>query len=500
MEKATAAKSASIRGESSPTSIWTRFEGRRKQAGKTRPRHFRWVADAALPLALAIAASIAVMLPGSLPPAARGALLAFLLAAILWMTTSIGADYIALAAVMALIVTGSSPQEWLFEALSADVIWLTIGAFIIGAAVEKTGLAGRVTHFVAERARTVSSTFWLLTTVLIPLSFLIPSTSGRAAVALPVFRSIAEAAGDRRIVRALALLVPTAILVSTVGALVGADSHLIANDLLYAIAKQRISFAQWALYGLPFAIAASYASCWAILHLFLDKNRRDRELRLPSRQPQPLSGAERRTLIAVGLTVALWLTESWHGFEIATVTVLSALALTLPGCGVLSWKEGLKAVSWNLIIFLGAALVLGRALIESGGSQWIIERMFALSGVFGAESRLLLLLVLAFISLTSHLYITSNAARAAALVPALLYLAGNLQLNPVAVFFISTVGMDYCLTFPVSSKALLIFHQLEGETFKPADLLRLSSVLVLVHLGLIVVFYYTYWRWIGLQL
>jgi len=72
--------------------------------------------------------------------------------------------------------------------------------------------------------------------------------------------------------------------------------------------------------------------------------------------------------------------------------------------------------------------------------------------------------------------------------------------NPVAVLFISTVGMDYCLTFPVSSKALLMFQELEGETYKPADLLRLSSVLLLVHLGLMVVFYFGYWRWIGLQL
>ena len=66
--------------------------------------------------------------------------------------------------------------------------------------------------------------------------------------------------------------------------------------------------------------------------------------------------------------------------------------------------------------------------------------------------------------------------------------------------FISTVGMDYCLTFPVSSKALLMFQELEGETYKPSDLLRLSSVLLLVHLGLIVIFYYGYWRWIGLAL
>ena len=198
--------------------------------------------------------------------------------------------------------------------------------------------------------------------------------------------------------------------------------------------------------------------------------------------------------------LVLWFSESLHGYEIATVSIVGALLLTLPNFGVLSWQEGIKAVSWNLIIFVGAALVLGRALIDSDAAQWIIGRIFAVSGIAQTNSSLLVLLLLSLISLTSHLYMTSHTARAAALVPPLLYLANSLQLNPVAVLFLSTLGMDYCLTFPVSSKALLIFCELDEQTYKPADLLHLSSVLLLVHLGLIIVFYFGYWRWIGLQL
>lgn len=445
-------------------------------------------------------AGIAVLLPSSLPSQARLSLFAFALAVILWSTTSLNAAYIALAAVVLLVMTGGASQEQLFDALASDVVWLMIGAFVLGGAVQQTGLAARLTQLVVARARTVGSVFWLLTTMLIPLSFFIPSTSGRAAVVIPVFRSIANAAGDRRITRALALLMPTIILVATITTLIGAGSHLVANDLLQQIAGKQISFAQWALYGLPFGVVASYISCWAIVRLFLDKGRLNRELQVPQQKNKPLSRAEWNTLLIVVVMVTLWLTESWHGFEIATVTVVGALLLTSPGIGVLRWKDGLKAVSWNLIIFVGAALVLGQALIESGAAKWIIDQMFGVTGIAGAQSRPVILLVLTFISLTSHIYMTSHTARAAALVPALLYLGSSLQLNPVAVLFISTVGMDYCLTFPVSSKALLMFQELDGETYKPSDLLRLSSVLLLVHLGLIILFYYSYWRWVGLQL
>jgi di/tricarboxylate transporter len=337
--------------------------------------------------------------------------------------------------------------------------------------------------------------------VLLPLSFFIPSTSGRAAVALPVFRSISEAAGDRKITRALALLMPTVILVATISTLIGAGSHLIAVDLLNTISGQSVSFLQWALWGVPFGVAASYVSCWIITKLFLDKDRLNRRLEMSSEsEGEPLSRAERGTLAVLVVMVALWLGEPFHGLEIAIVTMVGALALTLPGIGVMRWKDGLGAVSWNLIVFVGASLALGRALIDSGAAEWIIKNLFDATGIRAAESLLLILLILAFISLTSHVYMTSHTARAVALVPPLLYLASSLDINPVAVMFIGTVGMDFCLTFPVSSKAILLFQEAEDGAFETSDLLRLSAVLLPVHVVMIVIFYYGYWQWVGLSL
>ena len=81
----------------------------------------------------------------------------------------------------------------------------------------------------------------------------------------------------------------------------------------------------------------------------------------------------------------------------------------------------------------------------------------------------------------------------------MIYFATSFEFNPAAMVFISTVGMDYCLTFPVSSKALLLFQELDAETFQPPDLLKLSSILLVVHLVLMVVFYYGYWQFVGLK-
>ncbi len=493
------------------TSLWERVDARRgepavaRDAPPTGPRRrFRWVADAMLPLALIVVAGVAVLLPATLPAEARVALFGFALATILWSTTKLNAAYVALGAVMFTILAGGTEQEALYESLNSDVIWLMIGAFVLGGAMRLTGLAGRLTGLVTGRARSVRGTLWMVTTVLLPLSFFIPSTSGRAAVALPVFRSLSEAADDRKITRALALLMPTVILVATICTLIGAGSHLIAVDLLGEISDRNVSFLQWALWGLPFGVAASYISCWIVMKLFLDKERLNRRLEVSradgSSERRSLSRAERGTLAILVVMVGLWLTEPFHGLEIAIVTMVGALALTLPAVGVMRWKDGLGSVSWNLIVFVGASLALGRALIDSGAAEWIIDNLFRATGVRGTESLLLVLLILAFISLTSHIYMTSHTARAVALVPPLLYLASSMDVNPTAVMFIGTVGMDFCLTFPVSSKATLLFQEAEGGAFETSDLLRLSAVLLPVHVVMIVVFYYGYWQWTGLAL
>lgn len=195
MNKTSVTKTVDSRSQSSQINVWSRFDNKRSPTTIAPPkRQFRWVVDTILPLTLTLVTGLVLLLPSSLTTEARLSLFAFAVAVILWSTTSLNAAYVALASVMLLILSGGSEQEELYEALESDVIWLMIGAFILGGAVQQTGLAARLTQLVVAKARTVGSVFWLLTTMLIPLSFVIPSTSGRAAVVIPIFRSIANAA------------------------------------------------------------------------------------------------------------------------------------------------------------------------------------------------------------------------------------------------------------------------------------------------------------------
>lgn len=460
-----------------------------------------WMVRMGLPLLLIGLVAVGVTLPDGLTYEARVALFTFGLATILWSATALNAAFVALGAALLLVLLGGRPQEIVYDSLATDVIWLMIGAFMLGEAVEQTSLAERLTNFVVARAGRVGQVFWLLTGVLTLLSFFIPATSGRAAVALPVFNRLSDRLNDRNVTRALALLIPTIVLVSTICTLIGAGSHFIANDLLKQVSGQDISFLNWVIYGLPFGLAASVVSCFVILRMYLTPEQRDRAFDRPTSEPtRRFSPAEWKTiLITVGMLL-LWMTERLHHVGIALVTMAGALLLTAPGFGVISWKDGLKSVSWSLILFVGASTVLGKALIDTKAAQWIMDGIFSAGQVGSSAPTYVVLGLIALISLSSHIYMTSHTARAAALLPMLLLFAQSLGINPAAMVFIATVGMDYCLTFPVSSKALLMFQGLDRATFHPRDLLRLSAVLLVVHLLLIVVFYYSYWQFVGLAL
>lgn len=317
---------------------------------------------------------LGVTLPDGLEWPAQAALLAFGGAAVFWTLTDLSGAYVAVAAALFLVAVRGVEQQALIEGLGSKVVWLVIGTFVLGAAVEKSGLAGRLTALVRGRGTTVGGLMWRLTLGIVPLAFLIPSTSGRATVLLPLYRGLTEADDDERVAKAVGLLIPAVIVISTICSLTGAGSHLVAVDLLERLSDRTIGFGQWMLWGLPFGLAASLTTTFLISRLFLDGETQARPIGELDAPAGPLSPAEWRTGAVVAAMLGLWLTEGYHPFGIATVAVAGAVLLTMPGLGVLDWNEGVEAVNWSLVLFIAASLVLGRALISTGAAKWLIVR------------------------------------------------------------------------------------------------------------------------------
>ncbi|SDN84048.1 anion transporter [Streptomyces sp. cf386] len=461
---------------------------------------------AALCAALSLCALLAV--PGNFPGLgadARLTLAVFALATCAWVATPVDDTYIALGAGLALTVTGVISSDTLFGTLGDSTVWLLICAFVLAAAVTRTGLAGRAAAFLVGGARTVRQLVHLTTAALVVTAFAVPATSGRAALALPVFLALAKVLADRkRLVVMLALLFPTVILLSAVATLIGAGAHLITVSVLWQATGDRIGFTEWLLLGLPLAVASSHLAAEAVLLTATRRADRKGPVHITAEQIQehsdhpvtgPWSQAEKRCALLLGTVVVLWCSEPLHRVPPAVVALIGAVVAASPALGTVHLKDALKTVPWSLLLFMAATMAMGVALADSGAAKWLVD------GLPAGVSPLLFLAVVIVISTAAHLILQSRSARSSVLVPLVVAAAVGAGVNPVAAALASTAAAGFCHTLPASAKPVTLFSDLPGTpTYTPRDLLRLSAVLAPLTAALVLLFAVAVWPLLGVPM
>ncbi|MEI7058511.1 SLC13 family permease [Nocardioides sp. CCNWLW239] len=441
------------------------------------------------------------------PPSVPALLTLVVFGAAVWAWVGSGLDdtYVSLAAVLALILVGVLPAEELFAALGSELVWLMLGAFVMAAGVARTGLATRTAVALAVRARNPRQLVHLLTVGLVLTAYVVPSTSARAALAVPVFVALAAVLGPReRLVKTLALLFPTVILLSAVGSLLGAGAHLLTSQVLATVTGTGIGYVGWMLLGLPLAVVSSHLAAELLLWMFTDPGDRSTAVRIAPEDfsgdglTGPLTRLQLRALLVLSAAVALWISEPLHGISPAVVALLGALAVAAPRHGVIEVGPALKEVPWSLLVFLAATLALGAALVDSGAAAWLAGLVLE---PLSAAPPVVFLAVVVVLSTLLHLVVQSRSARSSVLVPIVVALAPAAGLAPAAAAFASTAAAGFCHTLPASAKPVAVFARIDGiDTYDRTDLLRLSRVLMPLHAVLVLAFALWVWPHLGLPL
>ncbi|MCC2252509.1 anion permease [Virgibacillus sp. AGTR] len=448
---------------------------------------------------------MATMLIGELDYSARVSLFAFLSAMTFWVMTSLSAGFVAIMVIIGIVLFRAAEATLLYESFAQEVVWLMIGAFIIGEAVKQSGLGDRLIYYLLRKSRQKHTLLLFLTNLLLVSAFFIPSTSGRAALTKPIISELGQRFHTNEERGFLALLAPVVILMSTSATLIGAGSHLIGVGLLENTTDQSISYIQWFIWAVPFTIAITFITFF-IMKWFIWPSHSltevGKSISINGHQMKPttMTTKEKQTLRLIGLLLLAWLTEHVHGYDIGFITMAGALLFMLPRTGVISWKEGINAISWQLIMFVAAATALGKTLVDTGVVGWIEGGLLDVLNVFDHIPNWLFMIIMLVIAVTSHLYVHSHTTRAIIFIPSIIVFSESIGLNTAAVVFLSLLGMNYCLTFPVSSKAILLFYEAGDMTIDAKQLLQLSTILMPVYILVMIVFYFTYWQWTGLQL
>ncbi len=430
----------------------------------------------------------------------RLALMVFATTLVCWTVFDLPETPVALGGAAVLAITGAVDEQAVYGALGNDIVWLMLAASVIAAVLQASGLVERLTFRLLSRFRDVRRLFWVVTLTIFATAFVIPSTSARAAIFMPVFLGLASTIGRPGVTRALALLFPSVILLSAAASLTGAGAHLVAVDFIRRSGGEAPGFLGWALLAAPFALLTSLIACGLVLRLFLDETDRHARLDVSAAptQRRPFSARDNMILAVTATIVAALATSDLHGIALPVVALVGALVLASEKVSGMPFRKALKGVEWNLLLFLAGTLVIGEALLSTGTATQLADRLIGAFSQIGKPPAWLVVLLAIAVATFAHIVIASRTARATVLIPAVALPLAGFGVSPACLIMATTIGSGFCQTLMVSAKPVALFGGMEPPAFSPSDLLRLALMLALPFIALLALFALVIWPAIGL--
>lgn len=431
-------------------------------------------------LLIAFAAVLIFLAIDGLTMPMRATLFIFFSAIVAWTVLELPETPVALTGAIALAVVGAITEDVVYRSLGNDIIWLLLSAFVIAGVLRNVGLIEQVTARLMPGMRSIRRMFWMLTLLTFATAFIIPSTSARAAILMPVYLGLSAAIDNSRITRALGLLFPTIILLSAGASLIGAGAHLVAAGFLSRLTGAQPDFLDWLVLAGPFSLATCLIACAILLHVFLTKEERDMAPggKAGLNRVAPFSRQQIAVACVVFCTVLMFATQSVHGIGMALIGMAAALILCMPNVSGMALKAALKTVEWNLLLFMAGTLVIGEALIETGTAQMLADRLVAVFRQNLITAPIVIISFAVIAATFSHLIITSRTARVTVLVPAFALPLSGLGVDPATLVMVVTLASGFCQMTMVSAKPVVLFGGMEPAAFTQTDLRKLGYFLL----------------------
>lgn len=484
------------------------------EASKAKKLTFEnWMKIAGIFVSLLVFALLYTMkTPVQMTMQGKAALSCFAMVFVLWVTQAIPTTASALVVICMLVFTGGYSQKDALAVFGQDVIWLMLSAFIITSGMEKSGFAKRMALFIVSKFGTTAKKALIsLGVVNLLLAFVVPSTTARAAMLLPICLMVLKVyqveIGKSNFAKQLMLQEVHFNNISTSGILTATAPQILAVGYLLSMADINVTWGQWFSASMPIAVLTLIASFIIGNFMFpcevktpaANTATGEKSLEEQLKDLGPISKVEIKALIIFALTVFLWATDGKHlnmfGFQISLVmvAVFAAMLFFLPYVGILNWKEA--KIPWDLMIFSCGAYAAGLALDASGAASYLLNKVFDVMNL-EALSPFALYMAVMFIASFSHLVFTSKNVRVVILIPALIILSNKLGMNPLVLTLPACFTICDSITLPPHCKPNLIFYSTGAFTVKDQFV---YGILVLLAKWLILgLAYFTWFRVVGL--
>ena len=346
-----------------------------------------------------------------------------------WMTQALPLTATALLPFLAFPLFGIMSANEAAASYYSPILFLVLGGAMIALAIERTGLHRRLALAIVSRGGGTPGAMLLAFMTATAILSMIVSNTATTLIMIPIALAVLRAAGVEELetegfAGALVMGIAFSASIGGLGTLVGSPTNAIAVGIIDRITGVRITFVDWALYGLPL-VALAIPLCWLIL------------MRVQKVRPEQFdsaaataaigtagawSAAEMRLVPLIAAVVAAWISLPFitpllpaDSLTDGTIAIVGALFLfVIPdgtGRALLNWDEANRA-PWGVIMMFGGGLALAAGIGESGLAQWLGTALEALRAV---HPLVIALVIVALVVLVTEF--ASNVATASGMIP-----------------------------------------------------------------------------------
>ncbi len=441
-----------------------------------------------------------------------------------WMTEAVDIEVTALLPLALFPLLGITSIAKAAAPYASDVIYLFMGGFILGLAIERWGLDRRIAFFTLRltgtRPGAMVAGFMVATAY---LSMWISNTAC-AAMMVPIAASVIDLVvrsrtgrglrewngipqdlvAERNFALNLLLAVAYSASIGGVATLIGSPPNGIASRFIAQTYGIEVSFLDWLAFGLPFTIAF-LPLAWLILTKVLfpvsfREVQGGREMIAREyAKLGPMNRGEQVVLAVFAAAAFLWIfgeplrdlrvagLRPLKGLTDSGVAMLAALALFLAPVDrrkrihAMDWQTAVK-MPWGVLVLFGGGLSLAAAVEANGVSAFIGQATRGL-GVLPP-----LALLTAVVAMTVFLSeVTSNTAQVATMTPVLAAMPPALGLDPKMLVVVCALAASSAYMMPVGTppNAIVFGTGLVRmpQMVKAGFVLNLAGIVVITALG-----------------
>lgn len=420
-------------------------------------------------ISLAVSLAILFLNPFQVADSANKVVAVAALIISLWVSEAMPMPVVALLPLVLFPLLKIATIETTASSFSNPIIFLFMGGFLIGLAIEKWNLHRRIALNIVQFTGTSGNRIvlgFIISTGLISMWLSNTATTMMMfPIALSVIHVMKENHPEQQRIQNFSLTIMLAIAFASnfggVATLIGTPPNVAYAAYILKKYDLAIGFLDWMIICMPLSILLLFILYWVMVKwLYPNGMKADattkQMIRNEVNKLGKFSTSEKRVLVIFLCTAALWITKDLVNklgvikLDDTMIALMGGISLFICPAGgekkeaLLQWDDT-KKMAWGILLLFGGGIALASALEKAG----LIEQLGQWIAQFAGNKFLLVFLVTLFSLFISE--VMSNVAQVIVFAPVVSALADAVGMNPLLLGIPMTLAASCASMMPMGT-------------------------------------------------